>query len=152
MRIRLARAADAAALTRIAHAAYAKYAPRIGRDPAPMHADFAAHCRRDRVYVCTGAAGEPLGYAVVLRAGKTPLLDNIAVLPEAQGRGIGARLLARVEADLSAAGIAAYELYTNEAMTENLAWYARLGFRETGRRIENGYRRVYFRKRPAGKN
>jgi hypothetical protein len=32
-------------------------------------------------------------------------------------------------------------------MTENLAYYPRLGFRETDRREEDGYRRVFFEKR-----
>lgn len=31
-------------------------------------------------------------------------------------------------------------------MTENLRLYPSLGFVETGRRVEDGYRRVYFRK------
>jgi hypothetical protein len=38
-------------------------------------------------------------------------------------------------------------LYTNEAMVENRRLYARLGYAETGRRVEDGYRRVFFRKR-----
>lgn len=149
MRIRLGQPADAPALAQIAQAAYAKYLPRMKRAPAPMNADFAAHCRRDLVYVCAGETGDLLGYAVLLRKGETPLLDNIAVLPQAQGQGIGARLLAQVEADLAAAGDAAYSLYTNEAMHENLGWYQRHGFVETHRRTEDGYRRVYLRKQLA---
>jgi hypothetical protein len=31
-------------------------------------------------------------------------------------------------------------------MTENLAFYAKLGFEEIDRRLKDGYRRVYFRK------
>jgi hypothetical protein len=31
-------------------------------------------------------------------------------------------------------------------MTENQAIYARLGYRETGRRTEDGYQRVYMEK------
>ena len=37
-------------------------------------------------------------------------------------------------------------LYTNEAMTENLTFYPRHGYRETGRAVEHGFRRVYFSK------
>jgi hypothetical protein len=40
--IRKAMAGDAARIGAIACAAYAKYVPRIGREPAPMVADFAA--------------------------------------------------------------------------------------------------------------
>ena len=147
MEIRPGGLADVPALERIACAAYKKYVARMGREPAPMRADLALHCARDQVYVCADKDGTLLGYAIVLlEDGALPLLDNIAVLPQAQGRGIGTRLLARVEADLSAQGFTQYQLYTNEAMTENIAWYEKIGFEETDRRLENGYRRIYFRK------
>ena len=41
---------------------------------------------------------------------------------------------------------AAYQLYTNVVMTKPIGWYQSLGFQETGRRTENGYRPVYFAK------
>jgi hypothetical protein len=34
-------------------------------------------------------------------------------------------------------------------MHENLAVYAKLGFEETGRGVDGGYRRVFMRKRPS---
>ena len=37
-------------------------------------------------------------------------------------------------------------LYTHEVMTENQAIYAHLGYRETARRTEDGYRRVFMQK------
>ena len=40
--IRPARPDDATRLADIARAAYAKYIPRLGREPAPMSADYAA--------------------------------------------------------------------------------------------------------------
>jgi hypothetical protein len=41
-------------------------------------------------------------------------------------------------------------LYTNEAMTENRAYYPRHGYTETRRAEQGGFRRVFFRKRLAG--
>jgi ribosomal protein S18 acetylase RimI-like enzyme len=38
-------------------------------------------------------------------------------------------------------------LYTNEKMEENLPFYRSLGFEETGRRLDEGYRRVFMKKR-----
>jgi hypothetical protein len=35
-------------------------------------------------------------------------------------------------------------------MTENIAIYTRLGYRETDRRIEAGYRRIFMEKLVAG--
>jgi hypothetical protein len=43
-------------------------------------------------------------------------------------------------------GLPEVRLYTNEAMTENLDYYPRRGYRETHRATQNGYRRVFFSK------
>lgn len=72
------------------------------------------------------------------------LIENIAVAAEAQGNGVGALLLDEAETEARRLGLSELRLYTNAKMTENLAYYPRRGFRETGRRIENGYDRVYF--------
>ena len=40
-------------------------------------------------------------------------------------------------------------LYTNVKMIENIAFYHKLGYSEYSRREENGYERVYFKKRLA---
>jgi len=45
-----------------------------------------------------------------------------------------------------AAGLPDLRLHTNEAMTENLAFYGRLGFEEISRSVQDGYRRVFLRK------
>lgn len=74
------------------------------------------------------------------------LLDNVAVAPEAQGTGLGRRMLAFAERAAVEAGYGTINLYTNEAMTENIALYTRLGYAETHRAEEKGLRRVYMRK------
>jgi len=35
-------------------------------------------------------------------------------------------------------------LYTNELMTETLRFYQKLGFEEEGRRVQDGYHRVFL--------
>ena len=74
------------------------------------------------------------------------LLDNVAVSPEAQGRGYGRMLLKFAEDSAAEAGYDSIRLYTNEAMVENIALYARIGFIETHRAEEKGLRRVYMTK------
>ena len=74
------------------------------------------------------------------------LLENVAVLPAAQGRGIGGRLLGLAEQHARSLGLGEIRLYTNEAMTENLAYYRRHGYTETHRAGQDGFRRVFFRK------
>jgi GNAT superfamily N-acetyltransferase len=64
-----------------------------------------------------------------------------------QGRGIGGRLLALAEDHTRRHGLHEVRLYTNEAMTENLAYYPRRGYVESHRAEQDGFRRVFFRKR-----
>jgi GNAT superfamily N-acetyltransferase len=71
----------------------------------------------------------------------------VAVLPAAQGRGIGARLLALAEDRARALHVPEIRLYTNAAMTENLAYYPRHGYTQTHRAQQGGFCRVFFRKR-----
>ena len=77
------------------------------------------------------------------------LLDNVAVAPSAQGKGHGQALVAFAEAEAQRRRLREVRLYTNVLMTENLALYGRLGFRETGRVSEKGYERVYMAKTTA---
>jgi len=88
-------------------------------------------------------AGQVHGFVVLIHHEKYLLLDNLAVDPGAQGLGYGRLLLAFTE---SQARQGAIRLYTNEAMSENIALYTRKGFVETHRAEENGLRRVYMQK------
>jgi ribosomal protein S18 acetylase RimI-like enzyme len=74
------------------------------------------------------------------------LLDNIAIKPEFQGRGIGRILLDFAEKEAGRQGFSEIRLYTHVTMVENLALYKRIGFAETHRATVNGYDRVYMRK------
>lgn len=74
------------------------------------------------------------------------LLDNVAVAPTHHGRGVGRALLERAETEARRQGFSSIYLYTHEKMTENRALYAKIGYVETDRRLENGLARVYMRK------
>jgi ribosomal protein S18 acetylase RimI-like enzyme len=50
------------------------------------------------------------------------------------------------ESQAARLGLPKITLYTNVAMTENQAIYTRLGYRETRRETEDGYRRVHMEK------
>ena len=63
-----------------------------------------------------------------------------------RGRGYGRILLDFAERTAAAAGFSSVRLYTNEAMTENVALYARLGYVESHRGVANGFRRIYMHK------
>ena len=71
-------------------------------------------------------------------------IDTISVAPEAQRLGVGRRLMADSEALAREAGCRSISLYTNIAMEGPLHWYPRLGYRVAGRRIVDGFDRIYF--------
>ena len=70
------------------------------------------------------------------------LLDNVAVSPDAQGLGLGRKMLEFAEHSARASGYRWIRLYTNEAMTENIAHSSRVGYGETQWAEEKGLRRV----------
>lgn len=143
--IRPASEADLADIQACARQAYAKYIERMNQEPAPMHADFARQIANGWVEIAVGETGL-VGYVVYYQRDDHVHLENVAVSPEFSGGGIGKHLIAHVERFARDAGYQAVELYTNEAMTENLAMYRRLGYSEVDRRHEDGFDRVFFRK------
>jgi ribosomal protein S18 acetylase RimI-like enzyme len=143
--IRLATSHDIAIIQETVRTAYARFVARIGREPGPMHDNYASMVKKGWVYVAEHE-GAVRGILVLIPEGHVMLLDNVAVLPEAQGLGIGRLLLAFAERAAVNAGCHAIRLYTNEAMTENIALYTRIGYSETHRAEEKGLRRVYMRK------
>jgi len=117
----------------------------MGVEPAPMRADHAAATAEGAVSIA--AQGEDvLGYIVLRVDGRTALLEDVAVRPDQHGRGIGRTLIDHAEQAALSLGYDRITLYTNEAMTENLGLYPRLGYTEVRRVVEHGYRRVYFEK------
>jgi ribosomal protein S18 acetylase RimI-like enzyme len=144
--VRPASPADRQAVETVVRAAYAPYVARIGRQPGPMLDDYAALIRKGHVHVI-GYDGKVQGLLVLVPEENTMLLDNLAVSPDAQGRGLGRRLLEFAERSALASGYSSIRLYTNEAMTENIGLYSRIGYVETRRAEEKGFRRVYMAKR-----
>ena len=145
LQVRQAAGPDVPVLAAIATEAYRVYVPRIGREPAPMTADYAAAVRSGLTWVAV-RDGEVVGLLVLVAHPDHLLLENVAVLPSAQGAGVGARLLALAEDEARARGLREIRLYTNEAMTENLAYYPRRGYAETHRAAVDGFQRVFFTK------
>lgn len=151
--IRLATADDRSAVEGIAEAAYAQYIPRMDKKPAPMTEDYAKRIAESQVHVLTAYDdnGECVRGFLVLEPGtEYMLLDNVAVDPRHQGRGYGKALIRFAEETAFAAGYRGVTLYTNEVMVENISLYSRLGFVETHRAHDHGFKRVFMSKQLQG--
>jgi GNAT superfamily N-acetyltransferase len=141
--IRKAVTADLAAVMEIIETAYGKYLSRMDRPPAPMLRDYAPEVEAGTLWV----TGNPLDALISLTPDDGSLLvENVAVHPRAQGTGVGRRLMDFAESEAARLGLRKLSLYTNVVMTENQAIYAHLGYRETRRETEDGYRRVFMEK------
>jgi GNAT superfamily N-acetyltransferase len=146
----VAGADDADAMRALVVAAFERYTEPIGRPPAPMTADWDAVARSGTAVLARErGTGALLGLVVVIDDPESDaiLVEDVAVAPAAQGTGLGSALLALADRTAREHGRSVVRLFTNEAMTENLAYYPRRGFVETGRREQDGFRRVFFEKR-----
>ena len=144
--VRPAEADDVTDIEGIVGAAYAKYIPRIGSRPAPMTVDYRdIVARTDHTYVLVDD-NAVAGVVVIVTHPDHVLIENVAVAPQAQGRGYGSTLLAFAEQRARELDLQQTRLYTNAAMTENLAFYRSLGYVEVDRRTEDGFARVFFHK------
>lgn len=141
--IRRAEPGDRGAVEAIVQAAYSVYIARIGKPPGPMLDDYGALIEHGAVHVWDEPDG--IGAVIVLlEKADHLLLDNVAVRPDRQGKGLGRRLIAFAEHEARRHGYRELRLYTHATMTENIALYRRLDFVETGRRREAGYDRVFM--------
>jgi GNAT superfamily N-acetyltransferase len=144
--IRLAEASDEPEIRDCAEQAYARYVPMIGRKPAPMVADFVAQIAAGMVYVATDDQATFQGFIVFYAEEEHILLENVAVLPSAAGRGVGRALISFCEDAARQRGMNGVHLYTNEKMTDNLSIYPKLGYVKVAQRTEDGFKRVYYEK------
>jgi len=151
-RIRRARPEDLPDIAAVAQEAYAIYFPRMEQVPAPVLADYGALVAAGQVTILE-AAREVAGFIVMRlqprrsqKAGQVLHVENLAVAPRFQGKGYGGALMRQADETGKQSGAAAIELYTNVSMTENVAFYGKLGFAEVGRRRQDGYDRIFFSK------
>ena len=128
LELRRATSAEAGAVRALTRQAYAKWVPLIGREPKPMQADYDRAVREHRIDLAY--RGDALAGLIETIAGSDHLLiENVAVAPSWQGRGIGRALMAHAEQLVAAMGCCELRLYTNQRFAENIALYLKLGYR-----------------------
>ena len=143
---RRATAADAAAVRALTREAYAKWVPVVGREPKPMTADFDAAIHDHRVdLLCEGE--RVVALIETIAESDALLIENVAVSPACQGRGLGRRLMAHGERVAAAMGYGEIRLYANARFAENVAFYQRLGYAITREAPYLGGRVAHMSKR-----
>jgi ribosomal protein S18 acetylase RimI-like enzyme len=95
--------------------------------------------RRGAILVARQDGGRAVGVAYVSftwcleHGGKTSWLEELYVVPDLRGRGLGQALLAAAQVHAAAAGCAAMDLEVTEDHTRAARLYQRDGFRPLGR-------------------
>jgi ribosomal protein S18 acetylase RimI-like enzyme len=126
-RLRLATPADAETIAALTREAYAKWVPLIGREPLPMTVDYVQAVRLHR-FDLLETDGMLAALIETVPQGDQLLIENVAVRPAFQGRGLGVRLMRRAEEIARQAGLAGVRLYTNKAFAANVRLYLSLGY------------------------
>ena len=121
--IRPARDGEAAIVRDVVHAAYAHYVPRLGKPPGPMLDDYARRIADQQAWVLEDA-GRIVGILVLEATADGFLLDNIAVLPDCQGKGYGRALIEFAEAEARRCGYREIRLYTHAAQRHHRHGFA----------------------------
>lgn len=148
--MRRALAADADAVRKLVHAAYGHYEPLLGRTPMPMLTDYDDAVREHEVWVLETADGSIAAVLELIERLDHLWIDNVAVDPAWQGRGLGRRLLTFADAEARRRDLPELGLLTNERYTANIAMYERYGYRETHREPHLGSDLIHFRKLTPG--
>lgn len=126
--IRRAEPGDAAALRALVRESYGKWVPLIGREPKPMGADYAHAIAHHLVYLHEDAGRRLTAALELIREPAYLLVENVAVSPAAQGRGIGRALMAEAELIAWDMGLREMRLYTNEKFEPNIRLYESIGY------------------------
>ena len=127
LEFRPAEPADAAAIKAVVREAYAKWVPVIGREPLPMRVDYDKAVREHRFELAI-ENGRIIGLIETMAHEDHIWIENVAVAPAAQGRGIGRKLLDSAERAALQAGIRELRLLTNGAFEANVSLYKRHGY------------------------
>lgn len=125
--LRRAGAGDAGAVRELSRLAYAKWVPLIGREPFPMTADYGNAVIAHMIDLHEENS-TLIALVETVAMDDHLLIENIAVHPSHQGKGLGDALLAHAEELAATRNFDETRLYTNEAFVSNVAFYERRGY------------------------
>ncbi len=125
--LRRATPADAATIRDLTRAAYAKWVLVIGREPRPMTVDYDEAVRKHRIDLLH-VDGKLAALIEMVPGDGHLLVENVAVSPAFQNKGLGRKLLAHAEQVAAAHGYPIIKLYTNKLFAANMQLYRQIGY------------------------
>jgi ribosomal protein S18 acetylase RimI-like enzyme len=146
MQIRTATVADLALIAACADLAFAPIIGRSEKSDIKLKADsLRSQILEGSIRLICDAA-HVLGYISLWPTADQMFIDTLAVLPKHRRQGLGSQLLAFADSETSRLGLSSVNLFTKAMMVNNLEFYRRRGFRETGRCDDDGFCRVFYTK------
>lgn len=141
--LRLAEPRDLDAIEVVVAAAYESHVRRMGFPPSQLLRDDSALIEAGQIWVL----GDPIIAAITLiEIDDTLLVENLAVHPDEQGRGVGRRLMEDAERMASDRGLRRLTLDRNEINRELSDFFGHLGYVELDRRSQYGHRHLVMEK------
>ena len=145
MSIRLAKTSDLQAIAECEELAFELSARRGTTRDASQSELLAQQVREREIHVISDAA-RIVGYISFSPSSDHLYVDSIAVLPRHHRQGLGSRLLTYAEDAASRMGLGSVKLFTDGRIARNVRFYARRGYRETGRCDDDNFSRIFYSK------
>ncbi len=140
--LRPATVQDAATLARTIAAAFEQYRGRLVPESGAFGETaegIAAELQKGAGAIVAEQNGLVLGCVMTKAMEGDLYFGRLAVVPAARGSGLARRLVAAVEADAEARGLAGVRLVVRVVLTENQQFFQSLGYRETSREAHEGF-------------
>lgn len=132
---------DLSGIVALIRTAFAEYKGRLRPESGALsETEETARRRLDRGrLILMEADGDIVGAVFAAPKGDAVYLDRLAVDSRCRGRGIARRLIAAVETYARNSGARRVTLGVRLALPENIAYFERCGFVETGRKSHPGF-------------
>ena len=143
LRIRPATAGDIGRIAELTELAYRPWTELLGYPPFPVTADHGAYVESGLAWVAEPDGGPVCALIEMELDPGIWGIFNVAVDPDAHGRGYGRTMLSFAEREGVARGFDSIRLYTNKRMVRNIELYRHFGYAVTGER-ENAKRPGHF--------
>jgi ribosomal protein S18 acetylase RimI-like enzyme len=145
MQIRAATETDLASIVRCADLAFASVTGHSDKRDVKLQDNLRSQILEGSIQlICDGA--KVLGYISLWPSADQMFIDTLAVLPKHHRQGLGSQLLALADSETLRLGLGSVNLFTKATMVDNLEFYRRRGYRETGRCDDDGFCRVFYTK------